>query len=146
MLFNSIEFLFFLPIVFLLYWFVFKPLKWQNLLVVIVSYIFYGWWDWRFLLLIAFTSFCSFISGILIERFCHQRSIQKNISTANIVINLLILCIFKYYNFFIDSLKDVLFEAGGGRIGLADNEYYSSCRHQFLYISGIELFYRRLSR
>lgn len=113
MLFNSIEFLFFLPIVFLLYWFVFKPLKWQNLLVVIVSYIFYGWWDWRFLLLIAFTSFCSFISGILIERFCHQRSIQKNISTANIVINLLILCIFKYYNFFIDSLKDVLFEAGG---------------------------------
>ena len=58
MLFNSIEFAIFLPIVFLLYWFVFnRNLKIQNLFVVIVSYLFYGWWDWRFLLLIAFTSF-----------------------------------------------------------------------------------------
>ena len=61
MLFNSIEFAIFLPIVFLLYWFVFgKNLKLQNLFVVVVSYIFYGWWDWRFLFLIAFTSACSF--------------------------------------------------------------------------------------
>lgn len=60
MLFNSYEFLIFLPIVFLLYWFVFKPLKWQNLFIVIASYTFYGWWDWRFLLLMAFTTFCSF--------------------------------------------------------------------------------------
>ena len=96
MLFNSIEFLFFLPIVFLLYWFVFKPLKWQNLLVVIVSYIFYGWWDWRFLLLIAFTSCCSFFSGILIEKHEGRRQNQKWISAANIIVNLLILCIFKY--------------------------------------------------
>lgn len=68
MLFNSIEYLFFLPIVFLLYWFVFKTLRWQNLLVVVASYIFYGWWDWRFLLLIAFTTLCSYLSGIEIER------------------------------------------------------------------------------
>jgi D-alanyl-lipoteichoic acid acyltransferase DltB (MBOAT superfamily) len=68
MLFNSFDFLLFLPIVFVLYWFVVKPLKWQNLLVVVASYIFYGWWNKTFLLLIAFTSLCSYLSGILIER------------------------------------------------------------------------------
>jgi D-alanyl-lipoteichoic acid acyltransferase DltB (MBOAT superfamily) len=68
MLFNSLEFLLFLPLAFLLYWFVFKPLRWQNLLVVVVSYVFYGWWNKTFLLLIAFTSLCSFLSGVLIER------------------------------------------------------------------------------
>ena len=68
MLFNSIEFLIYLPVVFLLYWFVFKPLRWQNLFVVIASYVFYGWWDWRFLLLIALTTFCSYMSGILLDR------------------------------------------------------------------------------
>lgn len=65
MLFNSIEFLVFLPLVFILYWTLAKNTKWQNLLVVVVSYIFYGWWNWRFLMLIAFTSFCSFASGIV---------------------------------------------------------------------------------
>lgn len=99
MLFNSFEFLFFLPLVFLLYWFVFKPLKWQNLFIVIASYTFYGWWDWRFLLLMALTTFCSFLSGILLERNEHHRQKQKLISAANIVFNLLILCLFKYCNF-----------------------------------------------
>ena len=70
MLFNSLEYAVFLPIVFLLYWFVFnKNLKLQNLFVVVVSYIFYGWWDWRFLFLIAFTSLCSYVSGLLIEKY-----------------------------------------------------------------------------
>ena len=70
MLFNSFEFALFLPLVFLLYWFVFnRNLKWQNFFVVVVSYLFYGWWDWRFLLLIAFTTFCSWLSGVLIERY-----------------------------------------------------------------------------
>lgn len=100
MLFNSIEFLFYLPIVFLLYWFVFKPLRWQNLFVVAASYVFYGWWDWRFLLLIALTTFCSFLSGVLLERYEGHRRKQKWISSGNIVLNLAILCIFKYYNFF----------------------------------------------
>jgi D-alanyl-lipoteichoic acid acyltransferase DltB (MBOAT superfamily) len=75
MLFNSIEFALFLPIVFLLYWFVFKRLKWQNLFLVIASYIFYGWWDKSFLLLIAFTTLCSYLSGIGIERV---RSVNKS--------------------------------------------------------------------
>ena len=108
MLFNSFSFLIFLPIVFLLYWFVFKPLKWQNLLVVVASYVFYGWWDWHFLILIAFTSVCSYISGILIEKYEGKRNVQKWISASNIIINLLILSIFKYYNFFVDSLDSLI--------------------------------------
>jgi D-alanyl-lipoteichoic acid acyltransferase DltB (MBOAT superfamily) len=75
MLFNSIEFALFLPIVFLLYWFVFKRLKWQNLFLVVASYVFYGWWDKSFLLLIAFTTLCSYLSGIGIERV---RSVNKS--------------------------------------------------------------------
>lgn len=106
MLFNSFEFLFFLPIVFILYWFVFRERRLQNLLVVIVSYIFYGWWDWRFLLLIALTSFCSFGSGLLLERLEGHRLQQKIVSATNIIINLAILGIFKYYNFFIENLED----------------------------------------
>lgn len=108
MLFNSFEFMLFLPIVFLLYWFVFRERKWQNLLVVVTSYIFYGWWDWRFLLLIAFTSFCSFCSGLLLERYEGQRRLQQVVSATNITINLAILGVFKYYNFFVENL-DALF-------------------------------------
>lgn len=106
MLFNSIEYLFFLPIVFLLYWFVFqRNLKMQNLFVVVVSYIFYGWWNWHFLLLIAFTTLCSYISGIGIESCMVKKRIGggKILCVSNIVINLLVLGIFKYYNFFVDS-------------------------------------------
>lgn len=110
MLFNSIEFLIFLPIVFLLYWFVFgKNLRLQNLFVVVASYVFYGWWDWRFLLLIAFTSFCSWGSGLLIEKAKDIGSEKnaKRISAANIILNLGILGVFKYYDFFIQSFADV---------------------------------------
>jgi D-alanyl-lipoteichoic acid acyltransferase DltB (MBOAT superfamily) len=68
MLFNSITFAFFLPIVFFCYWFVFnRNLRLQNLFILVASYVFYGWWDWRFLLLIAFTSFCSWGSGLLMQ-------------------------------------------------------------------------------
>ena len=76
MLFNSFEFLVFLPIVFILYWFIFRERKWQNLLIVIASYIFYGWWDWRFLILIAITSLCSYGSGLLLEYYEGKRQRQ----------------------------------------------------------------------
>ena len=107
MLFNSFEFLIFLPIVFLLYWFVFdyairkceKQLLWQNLFVVVASYIFYGWWDWRFLILIAITTILSFLSGIGIEKAHTQRG-KKAVMIANIVVNLGILGVYKYYDFF----------------------------------------------
>lgn len=108
MLFNSIEFLIFLPVVFLLYWFVFnRNLKLQNLFVVVVSYVFYGWWDWRFLLLIAFTSFCSWGSGILIEKYRDKPKKAKTVNVLNIVLNLLILGVFKYYDFFATSFANL---------------------------------------
>ncbi len=121
MLFNSFEFAVFLPIVFLLYWFVFDyamrncryQLLLQNLLIVVVSYIFYGWWNWRFLLLIAFTTVCSFLSGIGIEKTKNTRW-QKTCLWSNIIINLGILGIFKYYDFFVGSLATLLGFDGGG--------------------------------
>ena len=107
MLFNSFEFAIFLPIVFLLYWFVFdyamrkckRQLLWQNLFIVVASYIFYGWWDWRFLILIAITTLLSFLSGIGIEYAPTQRG-KKAVMIANIIINLGILGVYKYYDFF----------------------------------------------
>ncbi len=110
MIFNSIEFLVFLPIVFIIYWFIFKKnLRLQNLFVVAASYFFYGWWDWRFLFLIAFTSFCSWGSGLLIRKRQDDDKPKAAlaINVANIVVNLLILGVFKYYNFFIDSFFDI---------------------------------------
>lgn len=112
MLFNSIEFLFFLPIAFSLYWFVFNGRRMQNLLVVIASYVFYGWWDWRFLLLIAITSFCSYLSGLLLSLFDSKKRIRLSINVSNIVLNLGILAVFKYFNFFADNLI-VLFDGLG---------------------------------
>ncbi len=105
MLFNSIEFALFLPAVFLLYWFVFnRNIRIQNLFIVAASYLFYGWWDWRFLILIFFTSLCSYVAGRLIESRPRQ---ARWISTTNIVLNLGILCTFKYYDFFISSFADL---------------------------------------
>ena len=108
MLFNSIEFLIFLPLIFFGYWFVFKSLRWQNLFVVAVSYLFYGWWDWRFLLLILFTSLCSYLSGVYLEKCAGNRSVQKWISAGNILLNLSILGVFKYFDFFTENLVNVL--------------------------------------
>ena len=93
-----------------------KNLKLQNLFIVVVSYIFYGWWDYRFLFLIALTSFCSWLSGVLIEKV-RERSIPtwfsaKTLLISNIILNLAILGFFKYYNFFVDSFID-LFGAFG---------------------------------
>ena len=103
MLFNSLEFAIFLPLVFALYWLLNKRLKWQNLFVVAASYVFYGWWDWRFLGLIAFTSFCSWGSGLLIAKSAKP----KLWLVLNIVVNLLILGVFKYFNFFVGSFCDL---------------------------------------
>ena len=117
MLFNSIEFAVFLPVVFLLYWFVFnRRLKLQNLFIVVVSYIFYGWWDWRFLFLIAFTSFCSWGSGLLIEKYRETPKKAKAVNVLNIVLNLLILGVFKYYDFFVTSFANLFL--GGKTDGL----------------------------
>ncbi|MBR5176952.1 MAG: MBOAT family protein [Bacteroidales bacterium] len=117
MLFNSIEYSFFLPVVFLLYWFVFnRNLKLQNLFIVIVSCFFYGWWDWRFLGLLVFTSLCTYASGLLIEKYKDIPRKAKMFSALNIIVNLLILGVFKYYNFFATSFADAFL--GGKTDGL----------------------------
>lgn len=109
MLFNSIEFFIFLPIVFILYWKVVgAQLRLQNVFVVVASYVFYGWWDWRFLLLIALTTGCSYVSGRLIENYGGRRSMQRVVCISNIVLNLAILCYFKYVNFFGESFAALL--------------------------------------
>ena len=81
-------------------------LLWQNLLIVFASYIFYGWWDWRFLILIAITTILSFLSGIGIEKAPTQRG-KKAIMIANIVVNLGILGVYKYYDFFATQFAEL---------------------------------------
>ena len=107
MLFNSVDFAIFLPIVFFLYWFVAnKNLKFQNLLLVVASYVFYGWWDWRFLTLILFSTIIDYSIGILLskERAALKRKILLWLS---VLVNLGFLGFFKYYNFFLDSFITV---------------------------------------
>ncbi len=112
MLFNSFEFALFLPIVFLLYWFVFnKHLKIQNLFLLTISYVFYGWWDWRFLSLIAFSSFVDFLAGIKIQD-ANTTKRKKLFLTISIITNLGFLGFFKYYNFFATSLKSSFEQIG----------------------------------
>ena len=112
MIFNSLEFFVFLPIIFILYWFVFnKTLKWQNFLLLIGSYVFYGWWDWRFLSLIIFSSFIDFHAGLKIAK---QKSaiLKKRWLFFSMFVNLGFLGIFKYFNFFATSFKEAFFELG----------------------------------
>ena len=117
MLFNSLEFAIFLPIVFLLYWLVFgESRKLQNLFIVVASYVFYGWWDWRFLVLLAFTSLFSYACGLLIVKYQGTPWKAKTANVLNIVVNLLILGVFKYYDFFVTSFADAFL--GGKTDGL----------------------------
>lgn len=110
MLFNSLTFLLFLPIVWMLYWFVCnRNLRLQNTLVVVASYVFYGWWDWKFLGLIAFTSLWAYVFGVLDG--CCKRGAKARLCLS-LIINLGILGFFKYYNFFIAEAI-VLLEACG---------------------------------
>jgi alginate O-acetyltransferase complex protein AlgI len=108
MLFNSINFAIFLPIVFLLYWCVSKNnLKFQNVLLLLASYYFYACWDFRFLFLLIFSTLLDYYSGIKIENSTSEKS-RKFWFWLSIGINLGFLGIFKYYNFFIDSIQDVV--------------------------------------
>ncbi len=106
MLFNSFEFSLFLPIVFVLYWFVTKRnLKIQNALLLIASYVFYGWWDWRFLGLIFLSSTIDFLVGLEISK-TEDATKRKSLLGLSLLANLGLLGVFKYYNFFIQSFAD----------------------------------------
>ncbi len=106
MLFNSIEFILFLPIVFFIYWFVLnKKIVYQNVFLLIASYFFYGWWDWRFLFLIVISSIVDYIVAQKIPLAKTIRN-KKLLLVISILVNLGMLGFFKYYNFFVDSFID----------------------------------------
>jgi D-alanyl-lipoteichoic acid acyltransferase DltB (MBOAT superfamily) len=106
MLFNSLDFAIFLPIVFILYWFVTqKNLKLQNILLLVASYVFYGWWDWRFLSLIIFSSFIDYYVGVYLSKTENSRK-RKLLLWTSILVNLGFLGFFKYYNFFLENFVE----------------------------------------
>lgn len=108
MLFNSVNFAIFLPIVFLLYWFAFKGnYKWQNVLLLVASYFFYACWDWRFLFLLVFSTVLDYYTGIKMAEAATKKS-KSFWFWLSVGINLGFLGVFKYYNFFADSLVDSL--------------------------------------
>lgn len=112
MLFNSIPFAIFLPIVFIVYWFVTKnSLRLQNQFLLISSYFFYACWDWRFLFLLAFSTFLDFVTGL---KICETESIKKRRTwlAISVIANLGFLGFFKYYNFFTESFASLLQSIG----------------------------------
>ncbi len=106
MSFTSLAFALFLPVVFLVYWLALRRShKAQNIFLLVASYVFYGWWDWRFLGLIALTTLLSYSCAL-------PSSHRKFWATLSVIVNLLILCAFKYFNFFSENLR-TLFSAFG---------------------------------
>jgi D-alanyl-lipoteichoic acid acyltransferase DltB (MBOAT superfamily) len=112
MLFNSLNFAIFLPIVFLLYWFTTKgSLKLQNILLLVSSYFFYACWDWRFLFLLIFSTLLDYFTGIKMSDAKNQHS-KKIWFWLSISINIGFLGVFKYYNFFAESFASALENIG----------------------------------
>ncbi len=112
MLFNSIEFAVFLPVVFILYWLLPRnTVKYQNILVLIASYFFYGCWDWRFLGLLSFSTLLDFYSGLRIHN-SRSEGARKRWLIASVTINLGFLAYFKYFGFFVESFAELLSSNG----------------------------------
>lgn len=109
MLFNSLSFAIFFPIIFIFYWFLNKKLKIQNILLLVASYYFYACWDWRFLFLLMFSTLLDFYTGIKMET---DDKMKKMWFWISIIINLGFLGVFKYYNFFISSFAEALSNVG----------------------------------
>lgn len=108
MSFVSVAFFLFLPVVFTIYWLLARHLRWQNIWLLVASYVFYGWWDWRFLILILITSLSSYASGLWLG---HTRN-RRTVVASNIVLNLGILGVFKYYGFFAENLQSMFLQMG----------------------------------
>lgn len=105
MIFNSTVFFVFFIIVFILYWLFHQKKNAQNIIMLVSSLVFYGWWDWRFLSLIFISSFIGYFCGLKIEQSNKQRT-RKNWMVVSVVTNLTILGFFKYFNFFAESLVE----------------------------------------
>ena len=111
MLFNSVSFAIFLPVVFLLYWFVAKKLKYQNFLLLCASYYFYACWDWRFLFLLIFSTILDYFTGLKIAETDNQHK-RRFWFWLSITVNIGFLAVFKYYNFFAESFADAALNFG----------------------------------
>ena len=112
MLFNSIDFAIFLPIVLILYWFVTnKNLKLQNALLFVASYFFYACWDWRFMFLLMFSTLLDYFTGLKMQDAGNQKS-KKFWFWLSVIVNLGFLGVFKYYNFFAESFAEAISHIG----------------------------------
>ena len=108
MTFQSVEYLIFLPIVFLLYWTICRKSKdWQNALIVIAGLVFYAWWDWRCLALLLITALSTYVAGGLIAR-TENNSRRKALLVGTLMLNLGVLFFFKYFNFFVQAFASSL--------------------------------------
>lgn len=111
MLFNSIEYFIFFPIFFLLYWFLnSKSLRWQNLLILIASYFFYGWWSWKFMVLLILSTLLDYIYGFMVSSSNKRKA--KLFLWLSVINNLGILILFKYYNFFVTQFQQAFSTLG----------------------------------
>jgi D-alanyl-lipoteichoic acid acyltransferase DltB (MBOAT superfamily) len=117
MLFNSLDFILFLPIVFCLFWITKNVLRIQNLIVVAASYVFYGWWDWRFLMLIILSTLVDFGIGLKMGGKISNKK-RKLFLLLSCIFNLGVLCYFKYFGFFINSFIEAF-----NFLGFTFNEY-----------------------
>lgn len=112
MLFNSINFALFLPVVLILYWLLEKKkLIYQNSLLLLASYFFYACWDWRFLFLLIFSTLLDYFTGLKMCRAGRQKS-KKFWFWLSVTVNLGFLGVFKYYNFFIESFAELISQVG----------------------------------
>ena len=106
MTFQSLEYLIFLTVVFLLYWTVCRTNRaLQNGLIVVSSLVFYGWWDWRFLGLLFVTAISTFLTGWWLGKTDNQQK-RKTLLVGTIVLNVGILFYYKYFNFFVQAFVD----------------------------------------
>ncbi len=112
MLFTQQVFFIFLVIVFSLYWLIPKEkIRYRNILLLISSYVFYGWWDWRFLSLIFISSLCDYFLALKISSSAKE-NIKKRFLLMSLFINLGLLVTFKYFNFFIENAESLLTAIG----------------------------------
>ena len=105
MLFNSIDFLLFLPIVFLLFWLCPKKFKWTILLV--ASYVFYMCWNWKLVFLILFTTLISYLCGILVDKYNDRVKLKRFVLITSLILCFGVLIFFKYFTFLADVYSDI---------------------------------------
>jgi alginate O-acetyltransferase complex protein AlgI len=111
MLFPTPEFAIFFFSIFLAAWALRERLEWRKALLLVASYYFYGYWDWRFMALLAGSSLLNYTAGLLLAG-SEDEKLRRRIVIVAVALNLGVLGIFKYYNFFMDSLTDLTVALG----------------------------------